>query len=34
MRGRKYLQGRGVVDLADDEVLDGDEEGGVQMWVV
>ncbi|RXK42587.1 hypothetical protein M231_00141 [Tremella mesenterica] len=32
MRGRKYLQMRGVVDLLDDEVLDG-ESAGVQVAV-
>lgn len=33
MRGRKYLQVRGIVDLSDGEVLDG-EDVGVQMSVV
>lgn len=33
MRGRKYLQVRGVVDLPEDEVLEGEgsDEGGVQL---
>ena len=32
MRGRKYLQIRGLVELPEDEVLDGAEDaGGVQM---
>lgn len=32
MRGRKYLQVRGVTELPEDEALDGEnEEGGVQM---
>lgn len=33
MRGRKYLQVRGVVDLPEDEVLEGGDEAGVQMCV-
>jgi hypothetical protein len=33
MRGRKYLQIRGMVDLPEEEVLDGAEDGGgVQMY--
>jgi hypothetical protein len=32
MRGRKYLQIRGVVELKEDDVVMG-EEGGVQMCV-
>lgn len=32
MRGRKYLQVRGITDLPEHEVLDGEnEEGGVQV---
>ena len=32
MRGRKYLQVRGLVDLPDDEILDkGNDAGVVQM---
>jgi hypothetical protein len=31
MRGRKYLQVRGLTDLPGDEVLEGADESGVQM---
>lgn len=32
MRGRKYLQVRGVTDLPEDELLEGEnDEGGVQV---
>ena len=31
MRGRKYLKIRGVVDLAEDEIVEGADETGVQM---
>lgn len=32
MRGRKYLQARGVTDLPEDEALDGEnDDGGVQV---
>jgi hypothetical protein len=32
MRGRKYLQVRGVTDLSEDEMLEGDtDEAGVKM---
>ena len=34
MRGRKYLRVSGVVGLKEDEVLEGSEEGGVQMSVL
>jgi hypothetical protein len=33
MRGRKHLQVRGVVDLPEEEVLEGNEDGAVQMCV-
>ncbi|GFZ43255.1 hypothetical protein JCM24511_00974 [Saitozyma sp. JCM 24511] len=33
MRGRKYLQVRGVVPLPEDEVLEGSEDGGVRMSI-
>lgn len=32
MRGRKYIQVRGITELPEDEVLEGDnDEGGVQV---
>ncbi len=31
MRGRKYLQVRGVIDLSDGDIIEGNDEGGVQM---
>ena len=33
MRGRKYLQVRGLVDLPEHELLDGGDDAGVQMSV-
>jgi hypothetical protein len=33
MRGRKYLQVRGVVELKEGDVVDAEQDGGVQMYV-
>ena len=32
MRGRKFLQVRGFINLPPDEILDGSGEGGIQMY--